>query len=53
MGSLCQPGVIWRSDQVIYSFMITSGAKDMFDENCDVTFNTPERSGRLRSIRNC
>ncbi len=30
------------SDQVIYSFMITSGAKDMFDENCNVTFNTPE-----------
>lgn len=30
------------SDQVIYSFMMTSGAKDMFDENCNVTFNTPE-----------
>lgn len=30
------------SDQVIYSFLITSGAKDMFDENCNVTFNTPE-----------
>jgi len=30
------------SDQVIYSFMVTSGAKDLFDEDCNVTFNTPE-----------
>lgn len=30
------------SDQVIYSIMMTSGAKDMFDAECNVTFNTPE-----------
>lgn len=30
------------SDQVIYSIMMTSGAKDMFDADCNVTFNTPE-----------
>lgn len=30
------------SDQVIYSIMLTSGAGNMFDENCDVTFDTPE-----------
>ena len=30
------------SDQVIYSIMLTSGAGDMFDESCDVTFDTPE-----------
>lgn len=30
------------SDQVIYSFMVTSGAKDLFDEDCNVTFDTPE-----------
>lgn len=30
------------SDQVIYSIMITSGAQDLFDAECNVTFNTPE-----------
>lgn len=30
------------SDQVIYSLMVTSGAKDLFDENGNVTFYSPE-----------
>lgn len=30
------------SDQVIYSIMMSSGAKDLFDAECNVTFNTPE-----------
>lgn len=30
------------SDQVIYSIMITSGARDLFDASCEVTFDTPE-----------
>jgi len=36
------------SDQVIYSFMITSGAMDLFDKEGNVTFNTPETVRALR-----
>ncbi|MCG8479942.1 MAG: sugar ABC transporter substrate-binding protein [Spirochaetales bacterium] len=30
------------SDQVIYSLMVTSGAQNLFDDACNVTFDTPE-----------
>lgn len=39
------------SDQVIYSFMITAGAQDLFDEDCNVVFDTPETAATLALYR--
>ena len=39
------------SDQVIYSFMITAGAEDLFDEQCNVIFDTPETVKTLALYR--
>ena len=39
------------SDQVIYSLMVTSGAERIFDDDCNVTFNTPETVRALELYR--
>ncbi len=39
------------SDQVIYSFMVTAGAQDLFDEECNVVFDTPETAATLALYR--
>jgi len=41
------------TDQVIYTFMITSGAKDIIDENNNVTFNNEKPCGRIRCMPIC
>ena len=39
------------SDQVVYSFMVTSGAESIFDRECNVTFDTPETVRALALYR--